>query len=91
MSTFHGEPITSPSGRPTDRAPHMGSYVRTGTQWGKRGAHIVVASQSFFLPTVLDDDLTPEQVTAHVDWLRDMLCIAFDTMVELEIKRRSAS
>lgn len=86
----HGRPITKPSGRKTDRAPHMGRYVRIGTRFGKVGCHIVVSNQGFFYPLVADDSLTKQQIKAHTEWLRDMLCIALDTLVELEIKRRSS-
>jgi hypothetical protein len=74
-----GKPITKPSQRKTDRAPHMGKYVRAGKQFGNYGVHIVVGNQGFFLPTGdnAGDDGDPHK---RAVWTRDMLCIAFDIM-----------
>lgn len=43
-----GRPVTKPSKRSTDRAPHMGRYVRAGQQFGVHGVHIVVGNQGSF-------------------------------------------
>lgn len=83
-----GRPITKPSRRKTDRAPHMGAYVRAGTQWGLRGVHIVVENQAFFLPTG-DRDGDDGDPQKRSTWTRDMLCIALDRLVEIEAERRN--
>lgn len=85
-----GHHTTKPSKRPTDRAPHMGRYVGTCKRWGEHGVHIVVENQSFFLPTGNEDgdDGSPAK---RATWTRDMLCIALDRLVEIEIERRRSS
>ena len=60
-----------------------------GQRYGKAGVDIVVGNQAFFMPVTVDDTLTEEQIDAHVQWTRDMVCIALDTLVELEVKRRA--
>lgn len=85
-----GRPITKPSKRSTDRAPHMGRYARAGELWGEHGVHIVVENQAFFLTTGNEDgdDGDPRK---RATWNRDMLCIALDRLVEIEIERRQNS
>jgi len=89
MSDTTGRPVTKQSNRLTDRAPHMGIYVRAGKLWGNLGVHIVIENQAFFLPTGDDagDDGAPSK---RATWTRDMLCIALDRLVDLEIERRKA-
>lgn len=82
-----GRPITKPSKRLTDRAPHMGQYVRAGKQFGDHGVHIVIDSQSFFLPTGNEDE-DGAHPAARARWTRDMLCIALDNLVRMENERR---
>lgn len=82
-----GRHTTRPSKRPTDRAPHMGRYVGTGKRWGEHGVHIVVENQSFFLPTGNETEGNYDPAD-RATWTRDMLCIALDRLVELEIERR---
>lgn len=85
---WNGKPVTKPSSRKTDRAPHMGEYVRVGKRYGKDGVHLVIGSQGFFIPTLLDDDMSKSQIKAHVQWHRDMLCIALDSLVQIEMEKR---
>lgn len=82
-----GRPITKRSSRRTDRAPHMGRYVRAGKMFGKHGVHVVVENQAFFLPTG-DEDGDDGDPRKRATWTRDMLCIALDRLVELEAARR---
>lgn len=86
---MRGTPTTEGSKRATDRAPHMGEYVRSGKRFGEHGVHIVVENQAFFMPIGAcdEDELTPE---VRATWMRDMLCIALDRLVEMEIERRAA-
>jgi hypothetical protein len=88
-SDLSGRPVTKPSKRATDRAPHMGTYVRAGHMFGNRGVHLVVENQAFFIPTGDDegDDGDPRK---RATWTRDMLCIALDRLVEIEIERRGS-
>jgi hypothetical protein len=83
-------PITKPSKRATDRAPHMGQYVRAGRQYGQHGVHLVIGNQAFFLPTGNEDE-DGGSPTQRATWSRDMLCIALDNLVGLEIERRKVS
>jgi hypothetical protein len=82
-----GRPITKPSKRATDRAPHMGQYVRAGRQYGTHGVHIVIGNQGFFIPTGNEDE-DGGSPTQRATWSRDMLCIALDNLVGIEIERR---
>jgi len=84
----HGKPVTKPSKRHTDRAPHMGEYVRVGKRYGKDGCHIVIGNQGFFMSANSDPNALDKENKAHVVWMRDMLCIALDRLVEIEIERR---
>ena len=86
-----GRPVTKPSKRSTDRAPHMGRYVRAGQQFGVHGVHIVVGNQGFFLPTGNEPAGGDGDPRDDAVWTRDMLCIALDKLVELEIARRNAA
>lgn len=80
---WYGKPTTKQSRRPTDRAPHMGKYVRAGTLYGQHGVHIVIGNQAFFLPIAPTGDPS-EDVAAHAVWMRDMLCIALANLVKIE-------
>ena len=82
-----GRPITKKSRRWTDRAPHMGRYVRAGKMFGKHGVHVVVENQAFFLPTG-DEDGNDGDPRKRATWTRDMLCIALDRLISIEFDRR---
>ncbi len=84
----HGKRVTKRSKRKTDRAPHMGEYVRVGKRFGENGIHIVIGNQSLFMPDIVEKCAPRRIQRAFLNWKRDMLCIAFDNLVKLETKRR---
>lgn len=77
-----------PSQRQSDKCPHMGKYVIYGVQGNKQGIYLKIEHQYFFIQV---HSLSPDEQDLRTVFYRDMLTIALNRLVEIEIEKRIGS